>query len=66
RAGETGAKRYGDDPARDLVGLVERVSSFRWRLILDRTSARTGTIDIYELVPVPPEVKGAKPMVPNN
>lgn len=62
RANEKAQHRYGDDPARDIVGVFERVSSFRWRLIIDRA----GSLDVYEMVPVPPEVKGAKAMVPQN
>lgn len=66
REGEKTQHRYGDDPSRDIVGLIERVSSFRWRVILDRSAAPGGVLDVYEMVPVPPEVKGAKPMVPND
>ena len=61
--GTTGPGRYGDDPARDVVGVVERVSPFRWRLALTR-AGRGALLDLYELVPVTPEVPGAKPAVP--
>lgn len=55
--------KYGTDPAHDVAGLVERVSPFRWRLTLVR-SGSTGMLDVYELVPVTPEVPGAKAAVP--
>lgn len=61
--GTTGRGRYGDDPARDVSGVVERVSPFRWRLVLTR-AGRGAVLDVYELVPVTPEVPGAKPAVP--
>lgn len=61
--GTTGPGRYGDDPMRDVVGVVERVSPFRWRLALTRAGPGA-LLDLYELVPVTPEVPGAKPAVP--
>ena len=57
------APRYGADPLHDVAGVVERVSSFRWRLTLTK-AARDGALDVYELVPVTPQVPGAKPAVP--
>lgn len=66
RANEKVQFRYGDSASRDIVGVIERVSSFRWRVILDRSAAGGGVLDVYEMVPVPPEVKGAKPMVPKD
>jgi hypothetical protein len=62
-AGAEGAPGYGDDPAQDVAGVVERVSPFRWRLVLTR-GGRGALLDVYELVPVPPEVPGATPAVP--
>ena len=64
REGEPGGKRYGDDPASDIAGIVERVSPFRWRLILTRAGGGA-TLDLYELVPVPPQVPGATPAAPS-
>lgn len=61
--GTAGPGRYADDAARDLAGVVERVSPFRWRLVLTR-AGRGALLDLYELVPVTPEVPGAKPAVP--
>lgn len=63
RKGETAARRYGDDPGHDLAGVIERVSPFRWRLILSRAEGG-GTLDLYELVPVTPQVKGATAAIP--
>lgn len=63
KAGAKGVPRYGDDPARDVAGVVERVSPFRWRLVLARPG-RGSVLDLYELVPVTPEVPGATPAVP--
>lgn len=63
RKGETAGRRYGDDPGHDLAGVIERVSPFRWRLILARADGGA-TLDLYELVPVTPQVPGAKAAVP--
>jgi hypothetical protein len=63
KPGVTGVPGYGDDPARDMVGVVERVSPFRWRLVLTR-AGRGALLDVYELVPVTPEVPGAARAVP--
>lgn len=64
-AGDRPGVGYGNDPARDIVGVVERVSPFRWRLILSR-AGRGAALDIYELVPLTPQVPGAAPAVPSN
>lgn len=50
RAGEN-SLGYGNEPARDMVGVVERVGGFRWRLAVAGADARQ--LDIYELTPVP-------------
>lgn len=57
------APGYGDDPVKNVAGVVERVSPFRWRLVLTR-AGKGALLDVYELVPVPPEVPGATPAVP--
>ncbi|AQR74790.1 DUF4893 domain-containing protein [Sphingomonas sp. LM7] len=44
---------YGNEPARDMIGVVERVGGFRWRLAVAGTAP--GQLDIYELTPVPSE-----------
>ena len=42
---------YGTDRSRDIVGVVERVGPFQWRLVIPR-KAPDG-LWIYELTPVP-------------
>lgn len=49
-----GSLGYGVDRARDLVGVVERIGAFRWRLVL-----AGDPIDIYELVPAERQGTGA-------
>lgn len=63
RPGESAAPAYGDSPAQDVAGVVERVAPFRWRLVLTQ-AGKGAMLDIYELVPVTPLVPGAKPAVP--
>lgn len=63
RPGDSAAPAYGDMPAQDVAGVVERVAPFRWRLVLTR-AGKGAMLDIYELVPVTPLVPGAKPAVP--
>ncbi|MDO7843275.1 DUF4893 domain-containing protein [Sphingomonas immobilis] len=54
---------YGTDAAADLAGVIERVDAFRWRLTLAR-AGKGALLDVYELVPVTPEVPGATRAVP--
>jgi len=54
---------YGTDPARDLVGVVERIGPFRWRLTLPLREGKPG-LDIYELTPMPIERQVDEPLVP--
>ena len=42
---------YGVEHDRDVVGVVERVGAFRWRLATPRDDGKG--IDVYELTPVP-------------
>lgn len=42
---------YGENPAVDQAGVVERVAPFRWRLVLP-TAGQEAMLDVYELVPV--------------
>jgi len=48
---ENQPKAYGEDPARDMAGVLERVGPFRWRLVIPwpREQAK---LDVYELTPV--------------
>ena len=43
---------YGTDQARDVAGVVERVGSFRWRMVVPMGEQ---DLDIIELTPVPVE-----------
>jgi hypothetical protein len=49
-----GSLGYGIDRTRDLVGVVERIGAFRWRLVL-----AGDPIEIYELVPAERQGVGA-------
>jgi len=53
--GEAMAPGYGADPARDLVGLVERVGAMRYRLVIP--SASGAGLDIVELAPISAELR---------
>lgn len=52
RPGDT-SLAYGADRLRDVVGVAERIGSFRWRLEI-RCPSRD-CLDVYELTPVPTE-----------
>ena len=52
------ALRYGEDPARDLAGVVERIGPFRWRLVIPTSEAG---LSIYEVTPVPFEGQPPEP-----
>jgi hypothetical protein len=53
RAGDV-SLAYGGDRTRDLIGVVERIGAFRWRLALSGTA-----MEVYELTPVAPDKQGA-------
>jgi hypothetical protein len=42
---------YGDNPRRDMAGVLERIGPFRWRLVIPwpQTSSK---LDVFELTPV--------------
>lgn len=47
---------YGDDPARDLAGVLDRVAPFRWRLVIPWPRVETrlpveSRLDVLELIP---------------
>ena len=54
--GEDQPKAYGEDPARDMAGVVERVAPFVWRLVIPfpRNGAK---LDVFELTPVAEQPK---------
>ena len=43
---------YGEDPARDMAGVFERVGPMRYRLVVPRPRG-TAKLDVIELVPAP-------------
>ena len=51
-AGAKSAPAYGDNPALDLAGLVERVGEFRYRLTLPEPAPGTG-LTVVELIAAP-------------
>ncbi|MEO6581990.1 MAG: DUF4893 domain-containing protein [Sphingomicrobium sp.] len=42
---------YGDDPKRDMAGVIERIAPFRWRLVIPWPQG-TSKLDVFELTPV--------------
>jgi hypothetical protein len=48
---------YGDDPKRDMAGVLERIGPFRWRLVIPWPQS-TSKLDVFELTPVPVQPQG--------
>jgi hypothetical protein len=48
---------YGEDPARDMAGVFERIGPFRWRLVIPwpRSGAK---LEVFELTPVADQPAG--------
>jgi hypothetical protein len=42
---------YGDDPKRNMAGVLERIGPFRWRLVIQWPQS-TSKLDVFELTPV--------------
>lgn len=42
---------YGDDPKRDMAGVLQRVGPFKWRLVIPWPQG-TSKLDVFELTPV--------------
>ena len=42
---------YGDDPKRDMAGVLERFAPFRWRLVIPWPRGNS-KLDVFELTPV--------------
>lgn len=54
---EEGPPAYGENRQRDMVGVLERIGTFHWRLVLPWPRAEAA-LDVIELVPVlPPELQ---------
>jgi hypothetical protein len=48
---ETAPLAYGDDPKRNMAGVLERIAPFRWRLVIPWPQS-TSKLDVFELTPV--------------
>jgi hypothetical protein len=48
--GAGGGLAYGTDRTRNLVGVMERIGTFRWRLVIAGTAP--DTLDVYDLTPI--------------
>jgi hypothetical protein len=53
---EQAPKAYGDDPQRDMAGVLERIAPFRWRLVIPWPRG-TSKLDVFELTPVAEQPK---------
>jgi uncharacterized protein DUF4893 len=42
---------YGDDPKRDMAGVLQRIGPFKWRLVIPWPQS-TSKLDVFELTPV--------------
>ena len=42
---------YGDDPRRNMAGVLERIGAFRWRLVIPWPQ-NDAKLDVFELTPV--------------
>ena len=42
---------YGDDPKRNMAGILERIGAFRWRLVIPWPQS-SSKLDVFELTPV--------------
>ena len=47
---------YGDNPKRDMAGVLERIAPFRWRLVIPWPQS-TSKLDVFELTPVADQPK---------
>jgi Domain of unknown function (DUF4893) len=55
--GEDQPLAYGDDPKRDMAGVVQRIGPFRWRLVIPWPQS-TSKLDVFELTPVAQQPQG--------
>ena len=54
---EDEARAYGDDPRRDMAGVLERIGPFKWRLVIPWPQS-TSKLDVFELTPVAIQPEG--------
>jgi Domain of unknown function (DUF4893) len=48
---------YGDDPKRNMAGVLQRIGPFRWRLVIPWPQS-TSKLDVFELSPVAQQPQG--------
>lgn len=48
---ETAPLAYGDDPKRNMAGVLERIAPFKWRLVIPWPQS-SSKLDVFELTPV--------------
>jgi hypothetical protein len=48
---------YGDDPKRNMAGVLERIGPFKWRLVIPWPQS-TSKLDVFELTPVALQPEG--------
>jgi hypothetical protein len=48
---------YGDNPKRDMAGVLERIGPFKWRLVIPWPQS-TSKLDVFELTPVAEQPQG--------
>jgi hypothetical protein len=48
---------YGDDPKRNMAGVLERIGPFRWRLVIPWPQS-SSKLDVFELTPVAQQPQG--------
>lgn len=48
---------YGDDPKRNMTGVLERIAPFRWRLVIPWPQS-SSKLDVFELTPVAQQPDG--------
>jgi hypothetical protein len=51
-------RAYGEDPKRDMAGVLERIGPFRWRLVIPWPQQGTSKLDVFELRPVEQQPEG--------
>ena len=55
-ADERQVSAYGEDPSRDMAGVLERIAPFRWRLVIPWPQGAS-KLDVFELTPVATQPK---------
>jgi hypothetical protein len=48
---------YGDNPSRDMAGVLDRIGPFKWRLVIPWPQS-TSKLDVFELTPVALQPQG--------